>query len=412
MFTFLIILFFLAFSALAWRNLRLACFFILATLPTFLIRFNIGPIPLTLLELMLLVVILVWLIRFRGYQKLTKKFLIPIVIVIIAATISVFVAPDLMTALGIWKAYFIEPILFYFVLVSILENKKDIRQAICALGVGALFISLFAIFQKITGLALPVPWDLSRRLTSIFPYPNAVGLYLTPIIVLGSIVLLQAIKKIKPFQIIFWSITLVLSILAIIFSETEAAWVAIPATLWLLSWIPTKLRRWTIPGGILILLIIFAVPNISQPLSQKLTLQDYSGQVRLAQWSDTVEFLKDQPIFAAGLSGYPQAIKPYHSQEHIEIFQYPHNIFLNIWVELGLLGLIALTWFMFEILYRAYVIYQKQPKQHWIILACIGALLVMFIHGLVDVPYFKNDLAVLTWIFLAMITSLTMMKKQ
>ena len=406
MFTFLIILFFLAFSALAWRNLRLACFFILATLPTFLIRFSIGPIPLTLLELMLLVVILIWLIRFRGYQKLTKKFLIPIVIIIIAATISIFVAPDLMTALGIWKAYFIEPLLFYYVLTSVLENKKNIRHAIMALGIGAAFVALFAIFQKITGLAIPIPWDLSQRVTSIFPYPNAVGLYLTPIIVLGSIVLLQAIKKIKPFQIIFWSVVLILSILAILFSETEAAWVAIPATLWLLSWIPTKLRRWTIPGGIFILLIIFAIPSLSEPLSQKLTLQDYSGQVRLAQWGDTVEFLQDQPIFAAGLSGYPQAIEPYHSQEHIEIFQYPHNIFLNVWVEIGLIGIIGLIGLMTEVTYLTFICYRNQPKQRLLILGCFGALLIIFIHGLVDVPYFKNDLAILTWSLLAILATI------
>ncbi|MFH1315049.1 MAG: O-antigen ligase family protein [Candidatus Uhrbacteria bacterium] len=406
MFALLIILFFLAFSALAWSNLRLACFFILATLPTYLIRFNLGSVPFTLLELMLLVVIIIWLFRFPGYKKLTKKFLIPMAIILLAATISIFVAPNLMTALGIWKAYFVEPILFYFVLTSILENKKNVRQAIYALGVGALFISLFAVFQKITGLALPVPWDLSRRLTSIFPYPNAVGLYLTPIIVFGSIILLQAIKKIKPFQIIFWSTTLFLSILAIIFSETEAAWVAIPTALWLLSWIPTKLRRWTIPGGVLVLLIIFAIPSISQPLIQKLTLQDYSGTIRQSQWSETVELIKDKPIFTAGLSGYPTAIKPYHQSTHVEIFQYPHNIFLNTWVETGLLGLIGLIGLMAEVIYLTVIYYRNQPKQHLLFLGCFGALLVIFIHGLVDVPYLKNDLAILTWSILAIFTTI------
>ena len=120
MFFVLIFLFSVAFAALAWLNLRTACFFILATLPLYLIRFQIGPVPLTVLELMLLLVILIWLIRDKGYKQLTRNFLVPIVIILFAATISVFVAPDKIAALGIWKSYFIEPILFFYLLHSVL----------------------------------------------------------------------------------------------------------------------------------------------------------------------------------------------------------------------------------------------------------------------------------------------------
>jgi hypothetical protein len=36
-------------------------------------------------------------------------------------------------------------------------------------------------------------------------------------------------------------------------------------------------------------------------------------------------------------------------------------------------------------------------------LACAGGLLVIFTHGLIDVPYFKNDLSMMFWILAAYI---------
>lgn len=101
--------------------------------------------------------------------------------------------------------------------------------------------------------------------------------------------------------------------------------------------------------------------------------------------------LADNPLLGAGLNGYPTALAPYHDATFYEIFQYPHNIFLNVWSELGLLGLTGL-------IIGAVLIARTtwRRKNDVLVLAFSAALLVMLIHGLVDVPFFKNDLAILT----------------
>ena len=38
-------------------------------------------------------------------------------------------------------------------------------------------------------------------------------------------------------------------------------------------------------------------------------------------------------------------------------------------------------------------------------LGLIGALVYIYIHGLVDVPFFKNDLSILFWILLAIVSA-------
>jgi O-antigen ligase len=111
--------------------------------------------------------------------------------------------------------------------------------------------------------------------------------------------------------------------------------------------------------------------------------------------------LKDNWLFGAGLSGYPTALEPYHTHEEIEIFQYPHNLFLNIWSELGLLGLLAAAWLMILSIKKFRQSQKEKSENFWLSAAATTVLLEMFIHGLVDVPFFKNDLAMITVFCLA-----------
>jgi hypothetical protein len=45
---------------------------------------------------------------------------------------------------------------------------------------------------------------------------------------------------------------------------------------------------------------------------------------------------------------------------------------------------------------------EGKGAERYIILGLIGAMVVMIVHGMVDVPYFKNDLAVMFWVLIAL----------
>ena len=92
-----------------------------------------------------------------------------------------------------------------------------------------------------------------------------------------------------------------------------------------------------------------------------------------------------------GLAGFAQAFESFRPAGYTEKLIYPHNIFLNFWTETGLPGLLAVLWIMVLAIKHGL----KKPSLFAL------ALLPILIHGLVDVPYLKNDLAMLTWIILA-----------
>jgi O-antigen ligase len=398
---FLAILVILAlFAFISWRDLRHGLILIAAALPAYLLRFEILGVPMTLLEMMILILFVLslrggttkqspgGLLRFARNDRFT----VPILLLLTAATISIFVAPDKLAALGIWKAYFVEPILLFLVATNVLKKNPSARDGLLtALCAGGLFVALFAIVQKLTGLGIPVPWDVEGRVTSIFPYPNAMGLYLGPIIVI-CVMSFRGTKRLS--KSVFFCLMAIASSIGIVFSQSEAAIVAVLATLFLAMFAIRKLRLPAVLLAVVAIIAILALPT----LRDKLTLQDYSGQVRLSQWRETIAMLKDHPVFGAGLSGYPSAMVPYHADTQYEIFQYPHNLVLNIWTELGLLGLIA-----FALL--AYRIIKSVNLSALEAFAVLSAIITMAIHGLVDVPYFKNDLAAMTWLLLAVIAS-------
>jgi O-antigen ligase len=89
---------------------------------------------------------------------------------------------------------------------------------------------------------------------------------------------------------------------------------------------------------------------------------------------------------------------------------YPHNIVLNFWAELGVLGVLLFAWIFVKYLYYGFASLSGKDK----ILSCglIGALIAIIMHGLVDVPYFKNDLAVQFWVLMAIMSLLYMKSKE
>ncbi|MCK4554266.1 hypothetical protein KAU19_04875, partial [Candidatus Parcubacteria bacterium] len=184
----------------------------------------------------------------------------------------------------------------------------------------------------------------------------------------------------------------------------------------------------------------------SQPIRdyaiEKITLHDLSGEIRKQQWRETWQMLTGSPsifIFGTGLANYQNAIVPYHQEgiffnkdndpdfrrkivifndkyraEHwqpVEVYLYPHNILLNFWTELGLAGMLLFVWIIGKYLYiglktienRQSSIENLCSKNKYLVLGLVGAMAMIVVHGIVDVPYFKNDLAVMFWLLIAML---------
>ena len=239
------LLFFILFLLIyiTYKKPTTACGLLIILFPTYLFRTKIFGIPTTFLELSFLTILLSHIVKnYKNWKLVPKAFgignwkfplLPPIILLIIAATISILISPNKISALGLWKAYFIEPILLFFLLINTVKTEKEKEFIIWCLGISTFPIALLAIYQKFTGWGIAEPmWvgESARRVTAIFTSPNAVGLYLGPIAVLYFGWLIVRIKKqesrIKNMFIFF---IFILMMLAIIYTKSQGAYLGILA---------------------------------------------------------------------------------------------------------------------------------------------------------------------------------------
>lgn len=419
-----IIAYCIAFTSLCVMRLDWAIVVLAALLPTYQVRFSLGPIPFTLLEIMILILGGAWVFscRLSLLGDLKDKFGIsgkalcrdPRFVLatasmacILSATISLTVTPDIFTALGAWKAYFIEPFMVGVIGAHLITTKKQIMRVIAGFSLSALVMGIIAVIQAYTGWHIPDPWFAERRAVGLFDYPNAVGLYLAPLIPLMVAHMISSKGKIGTQAIM--GFTIILSLLGIVAAKTEAALVALVVSMGLFGLILNKTsRRYTAVLAIAGVIVVALSPALQATLEEKLFLKDWSGQVRQTIWRESGAMLRDHWVTGAGLSGYQTMMTPYHNAKYLEIFLYPHNIVMNVWSELGLLGLfsvffLGLSWCVLLVLAVIHSRGSADPQfVRAMSLGLLASALTLFIHGLVDVPYFKNDLSVQFWLLIAL----------
>ncbi|MFA6526359.1 MAG: O-antigen ligase family protein [Candidatus Buchananbacteria bacterium] len=419
------------FAAFAYYRPLFALYAIVALLPTYLIRFSLFGIPMTWLEAMIIILAIILLIKKKiDFNKIRQDYFFwPIIAILVAATLAVFVSPDKLHALGAWKAYFIEPIIFYWLMLSVILVRRQLEGLFWALGLSVIYLGLSAILQKIFVVGVPQAFLTAsgavNRVVSVFGYPNALGLFLGPIVVVFLGFLFY--KNPDPLMLYstnaqrFWLklCIVALGFWTIVNAQSEGAILAVLIVGWLMLLFMKKTRTLALILLGLSAILLIANSGLRDFIFSKIFLQDWSGQVRLAIWSETWTMLKAHWFFGAGLAGYPIAIIPYHTNIWMEIFPYPHTMLFNFWSELGLVGVAAFIWLgvkyfwlniknLFSICcgYSYGLPFNKLASFVFIL-----AGLEIIIHGLVDVPYFKNDLSVLFWLLIGVASLNVKLKK-
>ncbi len=397
-------------GALTWTRPVLAAGLILATLPVYQIRFAIADIPLTLLEIELCVFVGIVFFRKRTQLRalISAPPLVPAALVagfLAMGTLSLVWTPELTAGLGIWKAYVIEPVLLAVAVYLSLQKSADVAFLLRSIWILAIGVSVIALIQYATGFGIPEPWNAwpDRRAVGVFDYPNAVGLLLAPIISTAiawlmysrqwAAVWFQSAQQQK-LSVILALLTTFLGSIAVLAARADGAIVSIVATTALLA-VFTRFRMATIALCSLGLIAVLVVPQTREIL----LFQDVSGDVRLALWKGTVNLIQHQPFTGAGIGAFPQVYDSYRLPSHVELLQYPHNIVLDFCVEFGIFGPV---WLIAFFGLTAKCLLSKRVRSYSATMLMIAPFFATMIYGLVDSPYFKNDLSVLFWLWIAL----------
>jgi O-antigen ligase len=374
-----------------------------ALAPAYVLRWHYGPLPTTALETAILVTLVVFALeslRERRVPRWRTPLTLPAALFLAAGLLAVATAPDLRAAAGLYRAYLLEPVAFALVTAEACPTVGRAQAVLAGLGVGALAAGI-----PNSVLVLLAIHDHTFHVTGtppvvIYLTANALGLYLDPLIAVAGAVALFGRGRPRLASIVF----LCLAVPVLLLTFSRGSWVALVAIALCLA--AFHRRRLPLLAGFLIAAVVVSrIPLIARRIALDLTGQvGNTASFRPEMWAATLKLLATRPFLGAGLSGFQTRIAPYWNPYHppSERFIDPHNIVLNFWVEVGLLGLIAFAWIWiagFVLSLRGWR--RGLPDWRPLHLGVLVALVAIVAHGLVDVPYFKNDLSLEFWALMA-----------
>lgn len=386
------------------RYVRWALAVTAASMPLYVVRWHIGPLPTTLLEIEILITVALYMVAVLRHAAPWPKrtpYEIPIALFLLAGLVGIVVAPDHRGALGIFRAYLLEPIAIYYVATAVLVTGESIESILGAWGIGAVLfavVEMATFVQALAGHRLV----LGHAAAAFGINPNSVAIYLEPLIALAAGFALFDRGRQR-----WLGIGVLVVLLTAEAATLSRGGLLALAVLILISFFTTRtviFRAVLLAAAVVGALILWQLPFVGLRIKYFLLDPAHTLFGRFHIWAATLRMLQDHPIFGAGINAYQTTMAPYRATDAYKVAEpYPHNIVLTTWTELGLLGLAAFIYILASLIIRPWKAVASSLRLYRPVLWGLGSAFVMIaVHGITDSPYWKNDLSLEFWVLAAL----------
>lgn len=304
----------------------------------------------------------------------------------------------------------------YFLIVNMFRKKeliyKSIKLVICSTSV----IAIIGIFQQGSSVInsswvdLSVFADIGTRVTSLFDNPNMLSIYL--IIVFPFV--LSEIATSKPFkQKLFYILCAASIVLCTVYTWSRGAWLGIAVAtcvflvaynlknIWALVLVLLSLPIWT----------MLLPENIINRAISIGSVTDSSSFYRIYTWRGVLNMIKDHFFTGIGVgeSAFSE-VYPIYSYSGTETVMHSHNLFLEITVQLGILGLLVFFAVMFFFAQKCFdgikLRSQADSRPRTVIVAGLASICGALTMGLTDHIWYNYRVFLLFWAVIALTCAL------
>jgi O-antigen ligase len=389
-------------------------FFYLAifALPLYLFRFNFLGLPMNIFEIFAILAITALIFKKKsvfGKSLRDVPFLVFVGSMLLLAGLlfSIFLNNNHLSGAGILKSWFLLPIIFAFGLFLVLNSKEIFEKVFLSFYLSAISVGFIAIIYKLNGI---VTYD--NRLKCFYASPNYLAMYLTPAIFLGFYFLLRKYreKNISGQFFLHFFLIVFLLLLPLYYTYSYGAWLSLTITLATTLIILTPQKKWLFLFPVIVLTVFLVFQTNS---SKFLSLIEFSERSSFASrimiWKASFLMIRQHPLVGIGPGNFQTAylsLQKYFPPYLEWAVPQPHNIFLAFWLQSGIIGLLGFLCLLFFSLRLLLNILKNDQKNANLAAPLFAFFIYVILHGLIDTPYWKNDLAVIFWIFMATTISL------
>lgn len=416
----------LLFLILAYLRLDLALLFVILSIPFY--RFPrsfepealglVGllgrqPIQFSLSEFTLLACFLAWLaksapplMRWRQVARslfaqaggLSRRRLHPALFFLLVATLSLLASEYLRFSLREYRTVILEPLLFYLLLVTTIDDRQRIWRCVDVFVLLGGMVSAFALYHYFFVGEVEATGGVSRML-AVYHSPNALALFLGRV---APIAVVLALWSSPGMRRLFYAVAGLALLAALFFTYSRGAWMGVGAALLFAAALRGR-RPFLALAAVAVVVALALLPF----LGVGRLVSEATMQQRLYLWQSAVQMIRDHPLLGVGLDNflyqYPKYMNPEAWAE--PDISHPHNVLLDFWTRLGILGVAALLWLQVGFWRDALRLHWglQEPQLRLLTLALMASMLDFLVHGLLDNSLFLIDLAFVFWLTLGLL---------
>ena len=283
----------------------------------------------------------------------------------------------------------------YFLAYKLVQNKKDWLLLLKIILISYILPGSFALVQLIGGWGLPDDFGGFQRIYGTFAHPNPFAFYTFFILALAlSLLLTKKVAIQSPYLL-----PVIITTFLLMATYTRSALACL--FIFILFFGIFKYRKLLLGGLFFFLIVYFFSDIFQQRFWELITLDPYGSVVwRFRLWQDIIPASLWQPWFGYGLGTFTNLVEFYRgfSWGSLEA----HNDYLKIFVENGILGLIAYFWLIIALMSKLFKIFRKSINQEKVLgLSIFVICLSLFIASFFDNILRTTALQWNFWILLA-----------
>ena len=376
-------------------------------MPLYAVKVKIFGLPTNIFEILVTLSIIATLTIKRdsilkNIKNTPKILLLSILMIILGTLLSILGNGNFLIGLGILKSWFILPICFSLLLPINFKTKIEIESIFKSFYFSALAISLFALSYKARNI---LTYD--GRLANIYSSPNYLAMYLSPGLFFGLYFLLKSLKEnFFSKKFLFYLASLLIILISLYYTYSYGAWISVFLSILSVFLIYSRSKKLLFFNILLLTLsfvFLFSLQLNTAKFSNTFSFSERSSSAsRLMIWRSALMLIKNNFVVGIGPGNFQKSylsLQPNFPPYLEWAVPQPHNLFLAFWLQTSIFGLTAFCYLLFFTLKKLLKLIQIK-KDTLLAMPLLGFFIYTIFHGLIDTPYWKNDLSFLFWVLI------------
>ncbi len=332
--------------------------------------------------------------RNKNFLEIHSKHLIFISLFILCTFITVCINTN--ASFSYYRSYYISPLVALLLPLLFSFTYKKIITLLTLISLIFFLNACYINYQFMQNIIIERPDGFFNGYMLLC----GMNLLILPILLTLSIHKNNLPKYIR----IFFFVTILVNIPAIIFENTRIVWVSLFIVFFIIIFLSINKKIYLLLIFSLLIITSYNIFQISPNSINRLqTISSTNSNVqqnyeRILMWHSALNMFIEHPITGIGIGNYhKEYVSHYRSPLSKEDTWHPHNVLLSMLAQSGLIGTIGYLLLFIYLYYKSISNYIKD--KNIIDLTFLSSLLAFSLNGLTDCNFVGHNLKELTYMF-------------